>query len=82
MAKKMNIGGTISLDGDKEFKQQLTEINAGLRVNQSELQLTAAEYADNATGVEALTEKQRNLTNQIYSQTEKVRVLEKALEAS
>lgn len=82
MAKKMNIGGTISLDGDKEFKQQLTEINAGLRVNQSELQLTAAEYADNATSVEALTEKQRNLTNQIYSQTEKVRVLEKALETS
>lgn len=76
------IGAGIKLTGEKEFKNALSEINSGLRVNQSELNLTSAEYANNSQSVEALTAKSKALQNTIYSQIDKVKLLEKAMKSS
>ena len=78
----MAIGTQIKLDGEREFKKALSEINAGLRVTTSELMLVTAKYSDNATSVQALTDKNDVLERRIYSQTEKIAKLREALEAS
>ena len=84
MAKKgsSNIGAGIVLDGEKEFKKALTEINNGLKVTASELALVTAKYSDNANSVKALTERNIALENRIAGQTEKVAKLREALENS
>lgn len=79
MAKQPKIGATLALDGEKEFKQALSEINAGLKVNASQMQLVAATYEDGGKSVKDLTAAHEVLENQIASQTEKVQLLEKAL---
>lgn len=78
----MAIGTQIKLDGEREFKKALADINAGLRVTASELMLVTAKYSDNATSVQALTDKNDVLEKRIYSQTEKIAKLREALEAS
>ncbi len=84
MARKggSNIGAGIVLDGEKEFKKALTEINSGLKVTASELTLVTAKYSDNANSVKALTERNIVLENRIDGQTEKVAKLRDALENS
>lgn len=78
----MAIGTQIKLDGEREFRKALADINAGLRVTASELMLVTAKYSDNATSVQALTDKNDVLEKRIYSQTEKIAKLREALEAS
>lgn len=78
----MAIGTQIKLDGEREFRKALADINAGLRVTASELMLVTAKYSDNATSVQALTDKNDVLERHIYSQTEKIAKLREALEAS
>lgn len=73
------IGATIALDGEKEFKKAVSEINAGLRVTASQLTLVTAKYSDNATSVKALTERGTALENQISGQREKIEKLREAL---
>ena len=82
MAGKSNIGTGIVLDGEREFKKALADINAGLRVTASELALVTAKYSDNATSVKALTDKGVVLESKISSQTEKIAKLREALAAS
>lgn len=83
MAKgSSTFGTTVKVDGEKEFKQALTEINAGLKVNSSELQKLTAQYASNGSSVEALTKKQEALETKISGQQEKVELLRKALSAA
>lgn len=79
MAKQPRIGVTVALDGEKEFKQALSEINAGLKVNASQMQLVSATYEDGGKSVKDLAAAHEVLENQIASQTEKVQLLEKAL---
>lgn len=79
MAKQPKIGATLALDGEKEFKQALSEINAGLKVNASQMQLVAATYEDGGKSVKDLTAAHEALENQIASQTEKVETLRRAL---
>lgn len=83
MAKSSTtFGATAKLDGEKEFKQALENINNGLRVNSSELQKLTAQYASNGSSVEALTKKQEALETKIAGQQEKVELLRKALSAA
>lgn len=72
----------VSLDGEKEYKQALSEINSGLRVLQSDMQLTTEAFADNADSVEALTAKGDVLERQILSQRDKISTLQAALKSS
>ena len=74
------VGATVKLDGEREFKQALTEINAGIKVNASELRLLSAQYSQNGNSVKALTDRGIALQNQINSQREKVETLRAALQ--
>lgn len=74
-----NIGAGIVLDGEREFKKALSEINNGLKVTASELTLVTAKYSENANSVKALTEKGVVLESKMVSQTEKISKLQEAL---
>ena len=75
-----NIGARVELAGERQFRQALSEINAGLRVTASELALVTAKYADNDKSVAALTARNEALQNSITVQTAKVQTLRNALE--
>lgn len=83
MASNMpKVGGRMVLEGEKEYREALTNINAGLRVNYSEMQLVTAQYAANADSVEALRAKSNALTEAMESQSEKVDLLKARLQKS
>ncbi len=82
MADKYDIGPRITLQGEREFRNAINEINNGMKVNASQLTLLTAKYADNANSVQALTEKGIILENKITSQTDKVAKLQEALTTS
>lgn len=69
----------IALDGEKEFKQQLSNINSELRTQKSEMQLVEAQFKGQANTTEALTEKDRILRKEIEQQQEKVKALAQAV---
>lgn len=70
------------LDGEKEYKAAVSEINASLRVLNSEMKLVSAQFATNADSVDALTARGDVLTRQILTQKEKVEALQAALKDS
>lgn len=72
----------IAMEGEKEYKAALAEINSGLKVLSSEMKLTAAQFEENADGMEALTAKGDILERQILSQKEKIETLKAALQSS
>lgn len=72
----------IAMEGEKEYKAALAEINSGLKVLSSEMKLTAAQFEENADGMEALTAKGDILERQILSQKEKIETLKAALQNS
>lgn len=72
----------IAMEGEKEYKAALAEINSGLKVLSSEMKLTAAQFEENADGMEALTAKGDILERQILSQKEKIKTLKAALHNS
>lgn len=76
------IGIQFGVEGEKELKQSLSDINAGLKVNRSELELVSAQYEKNADSMEALTARGDALQKMIASQEDKVRVLSEGLQHS
>lgn len=72
----------IAMEGEKEYKAALADINSGLKVLSSEMKRTAAQFEDNADGMEALTAKGDILERQILSQKEKIETLKAALQNS
>lgn len=80
MAKKINLGATISLEGEKEYRQAVSNINSSVKTLKSEMKLLSAEFGDNQNSVEALSKKDEILTKQFEAQKDKVEVLKKALE--
>lgn len=77
-----SIGVKIMLDGEKQFRQALADINAGLKMNKSEMAMVTAEFGKNATGADALNAKQKALASTISTQTNKVALLKNALAES
>lgn len=74
------IGAKIALDGEKEYRDALKQMDASMRVLKSEMKLLSTEFAGQTRSVEAATAKQRNLSAQVEQQKEKVRQLEAALD--
>ena len=79
MAKEEQIKTSIDLTGEKEYRAACADINSSLREIGSEMKLTAAQFADNADSVEALTAKQKTLQKQFDEQAKKAAAAEKAL---
>ena len=77
-----NIVTKVKLDGEAEYKQQLSEINAALGTLDSKLKLLNATYAGNESSVKGLTEINEVLNQKILTQREKVEQLQEMLQKS
>lgn len=69
----------LTLDGEKQWKQEMADINSALKTQASELKAVESQYRNNANSMEALTAKNKVLTSQVEQQEEKVRKLEEAV---
>lgn len=67
-----NIGIGFALDGEKEFKTGIREINSELKLLNSQSKLVEAQYASNANSLEALTAKHELLSKQMEAGQKKV----------
>lgn len=74
------ISTKFALDGEKAYKAAISDINSGLKVLKSEMNLVSEQYRSNADSMEALTAKGDVLERQYLSQADKVDTLKKALE--
>lgn len=70
----------IKLDGEREYKEAVSQIASGLKVLDSELRMVSQSFAGNADSVEALSAKNDVLERQLLSQREKIDTLSQALE--
>ena len=75
-----DFGLKIALEGEKEFKKALSEINQSFKVLGSEMKLTESQFSKNDNSVEALTEKNKVLGKEIDAQKGKIETLRSALE--
>ena len=66
-----DFGLRIGLEGEREFKKALAEINQSFRVLGSEMRLVESEFDRNDNSVEALTARNRVLNSEIEKQREK-----------
>ena len=76
------ISAKLELTGEQAYKNAVKEINSSLRVLNSEMKLTSAEFAENADSVEALRAKYDVQERQALTLKEKIDTLEKALKDS
>jgi len=75
-----NFGLKIGVEGEKEFKKALSDINQSFKVLGSEMKLVESEFGKNENGVQSLTSKNEVLNKQIDAQKDKIETLRKALE--
>ena len=80
MAKKYDIGPKIGIEGEKEFRDAIKQINSNLKVLKSEMVAVTSVYGKNNQSVEALTGRNKMLNTQIDEQRKKVEQLNKGLE--
>lgn len=76
------ISTKIKLDGEAEYKQRISEINAALGTLDSKLKLLNATYAGNENSVKGLTEINETLNQKILTQREKIEQLQEMLQKS
>lgn len=69
----------VELDGEKQFKQALSELNSGNKVLASEMKKLQAQFKDNASSTEFLTKKGDLLQRELLQQKDKVETLKQAL---
>lgn len=78
----VDIGPRIGIDGEKEFRQQLSNINQQLRTLGSEMKAVTSAFDSTADSEEALVAQSKVLNQQIDAQKTKLTQLQKGLEAS
>ena len=78
----VDIGPKIGIEGEKEFRDQLTNVNQAVKTLGSEMKLVTAEFTNNAKSEEALTKKNDVLERTISTLNEKLELQQKALKAS
>ncbi|MDR1240270.1 MAG: phage tail tape measure protein [Oscillospiraceae bacterium] len=76
------IGLKLEIDGDKEYKQALTEINSSMKVLRSEMAAVSSEFGKNEKTVESAAAKNKVLTKEIDTQKDKISMLKDALNNS
>ena len=75
-----NFGLKIGLEGEKEFKKALSDINSSFKVLGSEMKLVESQFSKNDTSVNALTARNQVLNKEIEVQKQKIETLRSALE--
>lgn len=74
-----SFGLKIGLEGEKEFKSQLAQINQSFKVLGSEMKLVESQFDKNDKSVEALTQRNQVLEKSIDSEKKKIETLKSAL---
>jgi phage-related protein len=74
-----NFGLKIGIEGEKEFKNAIREINQSFKVLGSEMNLVASQFDKQDKSIEAVTARNKVLNKEIELQKEKIATLEKAL---
>ncbi len=74
-----NFGLKIGIEGEKEFKNAIREINQSFKVLGSEMNLVASQFDKQDKSVEAVIARNKVLNKEIELQKEKIATLEKAL---
>lgn len=72
----------IVLEGEKEYRKAISQINSDLKVLSSEMGKVTAEFGKNDKSVDGLTQRNKVLSDQIEKQKEKVSTLKGALAES
>lgn len=75
-----NFGLKIGVEGEKEFKNALRDINQSFKVLGSEMKLVSSQFDNNEKSVESLTARNTVLNKEIDTQKDKISTLEKALQ--
>lgn len=76
------ISTKIKLDGEAEYKQRISEINAALGTLDSKIKLLNTTYAGNENSIKGLTEINEVLNQKILTQRDKVEQLQGMLQKS
>lgn len=76
------INTKVKMDGEKEYRAALAQINAGLKNLGAEMRATEQDFTDNANSVEALTKKNDVLERTMLRQKEKVEKLQEVVAAA
>lgn len=82
MASKGTIGAKIVLEGEKEYRQAIKQINTQQKELKSEMKLLQTEFKNQQNSIDALTKKQQVLAKQYESQKQKVDTYKTALSAA
>ena len=77
-----SFGLKIGLEGEREFKRAITDINREMRVLGSEMKLAASAFDKNEVSVSSLTAKNQVLAKEIEAQKSKIQTLKSALDNS
>lgn len=75
-----NFGLKIGVEGEKEFKNALRDINQSFKVLGSEMNLVSSQFDKQDKSIGALTARNQVLNKEIDTQKDKVSTLEKALQ--
>ena len=75
-----NFGLKIGVEGEKEFKRALSDINQSFKVLGSEMKLVESEFDKNENSIQSLTSQNEMLTKQIDAQKDKLETLRNALQ--
>lgn len=76
------INTKVKMDGEKEYRAALAQINAGLKNLGAEMRSVEQDFTDNADSVEALTKKSDVLERTMLTQKEKVEKLQEVVAAA
>ena len=74
-----SFGLKIGLEGEKEFKKALSEINQSFKVLGSEMKVVTSQFDKNDNSVQALTARNQVLNKEIEAQKQKIETLRSAL---
>lgn len=75
-----NVKARVEIDGEKEYKQALSDLNKGNQALASEMRKLQAQFKGNEDSTEALTAKGELLERQLLQQKDKVNTLREALQ--
>lgn len=78
----VDIGPRIGIDGEKEFRNELNNINQQIRTLGSEMKAVTSAFAENDQSQEKLSQQSQVLTRQIEAQEQKLQLLQKGLDAA
>lgn len=74
-----NMGIKLGVEGEKEFKKSLAEINQSFKVLGSEMKLVSSQFDKNDNSVQALSARNTVLNKEIDAQKQKIETLRQAL---